>query len=620
MKLKPTREQQLIINHRRGHAMVKAGPGCAKTSTLALRVKYMLDRGCDPSSIVILTYGKALTLDITRTLFQLLGPRANQITVLTIHSFAYRLVRKGYQLLEYGEVPTFAKPQWKKRFIKREAKRTGLTQRELKQAFAHYNQDNYAKVEAALGKDKAAMAKKAYNQYSGYKRKNNTVDYRDMIRGALELIKHQSVSILWPYQHLMVDELQDIDGLQKEFLLHLSLRMESTVMVGDPQQSIYGWRGSLLRYWTDLDKALLPKQFVLTQTFRVPRQALPLVNNLGCRIDVGAPVLTSQFEGEIPTLLDFVDQDQQHCFMAKEIKRLITSGVDLNQIAILGKTKKELGQTALALRARQIPTTERYAPTNTNRHKAHLLAIIRLTRLEQLRIGRSSKLINSEEQALARTYMENLWLDKKTIQQLQERLKIKPRAILSVKSDSKDYSRINDLSRALKKAAGLHVESAVQCLIDASKPTLKDRSDRHHKLLLRDLSEIKIKSRNCKTLMDIEDKWFEPSMVDKDKGVQVMTCHGAKGQEWDYVFIINVVQGVFPRYQVTTRAREEEHRVFYVVVTRHHKKLYLLQTPTPVRIVGKKSGSIKPVIFDERSSFIDIDKQGLFTKSTTKWW
>ncbi len=311
MKLKPTPEQKLIIKHLHGHAMVKAGPGCAKTATLALRVMHMLKQGYEPSSIVILTHGKALSLDIVETLSKsdLAGPVIQQITVSTIHSFAYLLVRKYYQLLEYDEVPTLVKQQGKNLFIKRHAKLTGLKLAELKQAFSQYDatSSKSAKVEAALGKDNATLAKKAYNQYSRYKMKRNTVDFNDMIKGAIKLLKLRPDSTLRGYEHLMVDELQDIDGPQKEFLLHLSLRIKSTVMVGDPLQSIYGWRSALPRYWTDIENALTPKQFVLTESFRTPQQALALVNDLGRRIDKYAPILTSKVNGESPGVMKILN-------------------------------------------------------------------------------------------------------------------------------------------------------------------------------------------------------------------------------------------------------------------------------------------------------------------------
>lgn len=627
MKLKPTPEQKRIINHLQGHAMVDAGPGCAKTSTLALRVRHMLDQGYEPSSMVILTYGKALSLDIVDTLSELIGPAATkQVTVSTIHSFALQLLNKDYKSLGHDEKPTVFNQQSKERFIKRCAKRTGIKLKELKQAFNHYDSRiKSRKIEDMLGSDKAKRAQKAYRRYSKYKMRRNTVDFNDMIGGALKLLKATPGLTLLPYQHLMVDELQDIDRPQKELLLLLAMRMESTVVVGDPLQSIYGWRHSLPRYWHDIKKALVPKKFELTRSFRIPRQALPLVNDLGRKINPDSPVLTSNFDGCKPKLLEFADQDQQHRYIAKEIKRLVTSGVDIHKIAILGKTRKELGQTALALRARNTTVTERYGLSgNIDRqiHKTHLLALIQLTRLEQLRRSRPTKTQTHEQQALARDCMENLWLPKKTIRLLQERLMVKPKAILSIKSGTPSYDRINDLSKAVRNAAGLalnNVESAVQCLIDASKPVLKDRDDRNHKLLLRDLTEIKIMARNCQTLDSIKDDWFEPTIV--DEGVQLMTVHAAKGQEWDYVFIINVVEGIIPRHQSTEAKAREENRVFYVAVTRHHKALYILQAPTPTRIVTvKKPGSrakscaMKPVIYDEPSTFIDIDKQDLVYK------
>jgi len=94
-----------------------------------------------------------------------------------------------------------------------------------------------------------------------------------------------------------------------------------------------------------------------------------------------------------------------------------------------------------------------------------------------------------------------------------------------------------------------------------------------------------------------------------------MTCHSAKGQEWDYVFVLNVVNGVFPRYQNTSEKQEEEKRVFYVAVTRHHKKLYLLQaTSTDLRIV---KGFSNHKTLDKPSPFIDVEKQGLVCINAT---
>ncbi|MCK9619143.1 MAG: ATP-dependent helicase [Methylobacter sp.] len=622
MKLKPTNEQKQIINHLYGHAMVKAGPGCAKTSTLALRVKRLHELGYSPKSIVIVTYSKGLTLDIKRTLAKQLHPAvAKKVTVKTIHGLALQLVMQ-YHKKQGLSRPSVLKDQRKKQFIKRYAKQNKLKISELNQAFYHYEIGNAAKVVATLGEEKAALAKSAYKAYSKYKQKRNKVDFEDMIGQALKLLKSapDAAFLLRSYEHLMVDELQDINYPQKEFIFELCQYMESTVLVGDTHQSIYKWRNALPRYWDDLVKALAPKQFTLTRSFRIPIEALPLVNDIATRINKDAAVLTSKFEGEIPVLVDLLDQEAQHRWLAKEIKALRGKEVDITKIAILARTRKELSQTAIALRARGLNITERYQPTKINQHRAHLLALIQLVCLEQRRAAKGSKRLTQKEHELVKNHIENLWLGKKLKAILQERLAVKPKALLSVKSDcKKHYKRINVLSNALKRAAKLsNVESSVQCLIDATKAVLKDRHEYHHKLLQRDLVDIKIKARDCASLEDIDAEWFELSKKDERQGVQMMTVHSAKGQEWDYLFLINVVNGVYPRYQSKPTAQKEEKRVFYVAVTRHHKKLYLLQTPVPIKMIPKKSkvnsGFIESRILDEPSSFIDKDKQGLVYK------
>lgn len=620
MKLKPTDEQKQIIRHATGHAMVKAGPGCAKTSTLALRTQRLIKQGNDPENIVLVTYSKDLTEDIKRTLAERLSPEeAEQVVVKTIHGFAFKIVSQYYE--QQGQTQLLPLSAGKrKQLIQRYAKKYKLKVSNIKRAFNFFETGNNTQVIEALGKAKAKHAKSAYAAYSKYKKKYDKVDFQDMISLALELLKSGSnrTSLLEDYQHLMVDELQDINGPQKDLIRELSRYMTSTMLVGDTHQAIYGWRQALPRYWTDLAKALAPKHFSLTESFRNPTQALPLINDTARRIDERAPMLKSTVDGKQPVLVELADQDGQHQWMAKEIKALQAKGVNAVQIAILARTHKELSQTAIALRARGITVTERNWPA-TDKHKSHLFALIGLTCLEQRRIENRSNNLTRSERGQAMIHIEDLWLPKNVKVELKDRLSQKPKAILSVPSDHPHYKRINQLSNAIKRAAELaNVQSAIQCLIDASKSILKDRRDRQHKLLVRDLVDIKLRARECATLDSIDVTGGKTSAPDEMPGVQMLTVHGAKGQQWNYVFLINVVEGVYPRYQSDSKALEEEGRVFYVAITRHHHQLYLLQTPVPGRRFQKNpktnSISLKPILFKKASSFIDVKKQKLLHK------
>lgn len=616
MELQPTREQQKIINFTSGEAMVKAGAGCAKTTTLGMRTGHLVKLGFETKSIVILTYSKALTKDISNTLEKFLDDDvAESVTVTTIHAFGYHLI-KQYSKRQGLTHPLVLKDRRKRRLLNRYKKKYDLKISELKRAFHLYETRAPKMVIAELGEEKALQATKAYKAYTRYKEKHNKVDYEDMVKQALAILKTPDGSALvGSYEHLMIDELQDINGSQKDLIIAISKYMTSTVLVGDTHQLIYQWRQASLRHWSDITEALGAKHLTLSESFRIPRQALPFVNDLGRQIDKNAKPLTSHVKGGTPILVDLPDQDAQYRWLADKIKSLKPDKDKLQKIAILGKTHRELSMITTALRARGINVTESKFPTGINEHREHLLALIELTRLEKRRLQKSPKRLSKAEKGLAAVYIEKLWLSDKLIGELKERLEIKPKSILSVKSKSRYYNQIRGLSIALQKAAVLpNVVSAIQCLIDATKPILKNQNENKHKLLLRDLIDIKIKARDCATLDDIDHKWFDAPKGDNN-GISLMTVHGAKGKEWDYVFLINVVDGVYPRYGTKRKSLIDELRVFYVAVTRHHKQLFILQAPLPHIILSKKSkgksGKSNHALFETPSPFIHAENQGL---------
>lgn len=126
MAIKPTKEQKLIIKHRVGNAMVNAGPGCAKTTTLALATQAMLKDGIDPSHILLMTYSKALTADIKKAVSIKQTLSDSEVHVSTIHSFALKLVSDNFRLLGLDAPPSLVKQNQKNRYIKGRAKKQKL--------------------------------------------------------------------------------------------------------------------------------------------------------------------------------------------------------------------------------------------------------------------------------------------------------------------------------------------------------------------------------------------------------------------------------------------------------------------------------------------------------------
>jgi DNA helicase-2/ATP-dependent DNA helicase PcrA len=612
MNIKLTKQQTQITHHLSGHAMVKAGPGCAKTSTLALRIKHLIKTGVMPCEIVILTHSKALIEDIQKTLRNLLKEElAEQVTVQTIHGFAFKLIR---EVNTTGLDQEVLKGCVKNRLIKRYAKKYALKLPDLKKAFYLFEQGKNKKAKRILGNPNFKQAEMAFTQYQDYKRKHMKLDFEDMITEATKLLKSKPNVKSWltSYRHLMVDEIQDINGPQKEFLLKLAMQMKSTVLVGDRKQAIYEWRGALLRNWKELEQTLKPKYFELTRTFRIPQQSLDFVNAIGLRTDKNAGLLRSNIKGKKPQLIECMSQDDQYTFLAQEIKRLIELGRSPRSIAILARSNKEISQTAIALRSRDISVNERNRPTN-NRHREHLWALIQLTIFRQQLNQKKRKQIKEADIANARDYVDKLFLGQKLKEKLKERFMKKPEKILSIESTSKYYHQINKLAKAIQCAARLgNPESAIQCLIDGSKPLLKISSSKP-KQLLRDFADIKLCARQCVALSNVLVEWFDAFEPDTVNSIDILTVHSAKGKEWDYTFLINVVDGVYPHY-LSKKQERENLRSFYVAITRHHSRLYMIQAPVAIRIFRKK-GAKRPKndrpLLSKPSPFINCKQQNV---------
>jgi len=150
---------------------------------------------------------------------------------------------------------------------------------------------------------------------------------------------------------------------------------------------------------------------------------------------------------------------------------------------------------------------------------------------------------------------------------------------VSKKMGDKHYRTILALRRAVEQAVTMSPESGTQLLIDALKPMMSNRFGKSEKLIIvRDFSNIKSAVRNRRAWADLVIKKL-PTTYYKT-GIELTTCHGAKGREWQYVFLINVVEGEFPFYFNKDNVKlDEERRLLYVAASRASKKLFIVESP-----------------------------------------
>jgi DNA helicase-2/ATP-dependent DNA helicase PcrA len=434
------------------------------------------------------------------------------------------------------------------------------------------------------------------------------IDYADMVSLPIQLLKENKSDIrkkvMTKIKHLLVDELQDITMKEAQFICYVAEQAESSVLVGDKKQSIYGFRGSDLKCWKKLEQKLNPTFYYLTESFRVPRSMLPLVNAIGSDIVGDDPKLTSSKKGFKPRLFRSSNNDEQSDFIVREIKQLLAKGVPAEEIAILGRTTKPLILFKNTLTMSGIEAKEAYRKSDAKPEKA-LKSLIRITKW-QAKVSKKGKhlfkLVNALTRILKISGLPSKIQDKLINQVHADGL---DGLCIPKKQGEKYYRRILALRKAVKEAASLPPETGGQYLIDALKPIMGSKFGKKEKTIItRDFSTIKLAMRAYKTWDDVDVNSL-PTIYSKSKScVELTTCHGAKGKEWQYVFLIHVVDGEFPCISHQKSAKlGEELRLFYVAVSRASKMLTIVESPVQKR-----------KYFNRKTMCINLQSESTFIK------
>jgi DNA helicase-2/ATP-dependent DNA helicase PcrA len=601
-----TKEQQNIVTHGKGSAFVVAGPGTGKTHVLCTRVQHLVERKADPERILLLTFSNAAALDMKTRLVKQFDISGVQCS--TTHAFGLSIVMEHWSVLGFTVQPSVNIKLRNERlatWITKVATKRKVTESELRQLVrAKINGVRDRMIDSRRLQEAADEVIKSYQRG---KQTNNVIDYQDMLNLSIQLFKKQPdvlVEIRRSIQHLLVDEVQDMTERECQFLYFLGRKAKSSVFVGDKKQCIFKFRGANPMALNKLEKRLKPVVYHLTESFRVPMQMLPLVNAIGADIN-NDPELTSNRKGFVPRFFCSADNDQQSDFVVREIRRLLEKGVSADEIGILGHTRRSLTLLAHALKMNGIERVLKYSTSNGGPVKV-LKALMRITKWMAL-IEKDEVPAPVPAKALT-ILLENIGLPDVVQQELYSAICNK--GWHSLKAPRKEfgdthYRKILVLRKAVEKAATLNLnpESGTQILIDALRPFMGDKYGKREKLdIACDLSAVKIAMRGVRTWCDVHSNML-PTTTRSDLGVELVTCHGAKGKEWKYVFVINVVEGEFPFYFNNQTKLKEERHLFYVAASRASKQLFIVQSP-----VNKNSyarGSKKwPSDLKKESTFI----------------
>ena len=567
--------------------MVLAGPGSGKTSVIVERTAYMTGEGKIPSSsVLVVTFSRAAAVEMKERFLKFTGQSSTRVTFGTFHGVFYGILKQAYNLTSANILS-----EEEKNGILRElalnfggelASEGDFTEEIAKEiSMVKGNRISLEHYYSSCCPDE--VFRQIYGAYGNMLRERRKLDFDDMLLSCYELFdKRKDILRAWQqkFRYILVDEFQDINQLQYDIVRLLAEPENNLFIVGDDDQSIYHFRGAspeiMLNFTKDYPGA---EKVVLDVNYRCSKRildsAMKVIGRNKTRFQ--KELSTPNQEGEPVRLCEYANPREEYLSVTAELRKRLEQGENLENTAVLLRTNQEAEGLIAALMERQIPFTMKEKLPNLFQHWIcrNLLAYMRFAQGERSRklfleiMNRPNRYISRDAVVSGREisfeqlrdfYKDKDWMgDRLTTMETH----------LRILKGLPPYAAIN----FIRKGMGYEEYLQEYALYRKIKPEeLGEILDR--------LSE---SAKGMNTLKEweeyIEDytrKLEEQAGKQKKEGVQILTLHGAKGLEFDQVYILNVNEGSIPyRKAVLAPAVEEERRLFYVGMTRARKFLTL---------------------------------------------
>ncbi len=615
-----------------GPVLVIAGAGSGKTRVVEYRVLHLVQNDISPNFILLLTFTRnAARAMISRSSKH--DPRCKNIEGGTFHSFGYKILKKYAKTMGFPDTFTVLDESDAEEAVHRCCTELGFFEKEKR-----FPRKNTLKNIISVSVNKyipvSEVIKKEYphffeyssdietlrKKYAEYKIIYNYLDYDDMLIYLRLLLENDDIRerLSRRYKFIMVDEYQDTNKLQGDITFLLTEKNRNIMVVGDDAQSIYGFRGA-----THENIMSFPKRFPeckiikLEENYRSTQSILDVANavlenmkNKYSKCLVSAKKLI----GDKPHILYFKDAYDEAEWIADRIKEQRDEGIPFGHQCVLFRSSYLSIPLQAELSRRNIPFVvfgglKFYEMAHVKDVMTHLKVLANSK--DQLAWNRVLMLIEGIGPKISGRIL-------KEILACSSPLEIFERVFQKYNKRFSYSEGMDKLETALKTAsdATLLVGDKFEIILDYYHPILKDKFDDWH-LRANDLETLRQISTRYNSLEDLladfaieppeRGIWrVEPSTPEEEKPLTLSTIHGAKGLEWECVFLMGLMDGVLPvAFALDDEDEiEEEHRLFYVGVTRAKNQLYL-----SLHHEGTRGGITQ---FNKVSRFLDFPN--VFTK------
>ncbi len=594
-----------------GPLLILAGAGTGKTRVITARVAYLIAQGVDPAQILAVTFTNKAANEMRERLAGMIErEQAAQVTMSTFHSLCLRILRTGIERLGYKSNFSIYDEGDQIGLIRKIIARTAARDEKLDPNLARGAISNAKNRGTPL--DSETLLHAVGERYDLELKRSNAVDFDDLLLLAVKLLReHKDVRQRWEqrYRYLMVDEFQDTNRLQMDLIGLLAGKHRNVAVVGDDDQSIYGWRGADVSNVLQFEQHFArPKVVTLEQNYRSTTTILGAANGLIKNNPRRRPknLWSAQGQGEQVRVIGCPNDREEARFIAEEIQRQnFRQGARWEDFAVLFRMNAQSRLLEENLRRLHIPYRIIGGKSFFDRREvkdvlAYMTALVNPTDDASI-----LRIINTPARGISAATVEtalewsvahnqNMWralqsadfqeqLSARTRDRVQEFVKLIERYALAARQAKADPA---EPVRRLLEEIGYAAELRRQCKTpDESEARQENVQD-----VLRDLTQYGGRSNKGlrgfldEILLDQEREDEKEDELERQHGVTLITMHAAKGLEFPHVYIAGVEEGILPHDRSKAEGSlDEERRLLYVGITRAMRTLTMTHCRTRLR-------------------------------------
>lgn len=592
------KQKEAVIDESK-HLRIIAGAGSGKTRVLTMRIAYLIEqKHINPKNVLAITFTNKAANEMKNRISEMLGEAGDGAFISTIHSLCVRILKEEIGVFGYPKNFTIVDADDQKTILKEAYKEFNIDKKDLSYGSAldyiancKYEELSYEKaMDQAYGEKKLVDKANVYKYYDERLKSLYALDFDDLILFTVRLFKlHKDILKKWSskFIYIHVDEFQDIDKTQYELIKLLSSTHDNVYVVGDPDQTIYTWRGADVNIIVNFDKDFKnTKTIILNQNYRSTNNILEGANSLIKYNKSRVPKDLFSENGDCDKIVHktLPDETSEAYYIVSCIQSLLKQGYEYNDIAILYRSNYLSREVEKVFIENRIP----YVIYGGIRFYERMEVKDILSYLRLIVTGDDlafQRVINQPKRGIGQKSIDTIFsLAKENNISMYEVVK----QGLFAKNQSVLESFVDMVERWKSSLDGKPLEEVLTDVFEQSgyRSMLEKENETERienvKSLIDDIKDYQ-ETYPGSTLADylsMISLYTDKANTDGSTSVSLMTIHASKGLEFKVVFVVGLSEGIFPseRTMLEQKGVEEERRLAYVAYTRAKEKLTLTDT------------------------------------------